>query len=243
MGVVVSRVIGRDDPGSRAEITALHDLRLVDLKPVYFTRKQELAKRVFDIAAASLLLITASPVLVLCALIMKLTSAGPVLYRSLRVGRGGRHFEFLKIRSMYAQAPERDDTLARRNLHSGHLFKIRDDPRVTPFGRFMRRYSLDELPQLINVLSGDMSLVGPRPLPSQDLDPDGQSRLFATWAEQRSRVLPGITGLWQIRGRSTLPFEQMVELDLDYIRNWSLLLDLAILLRTPVAVFIGKGAF
>jgi lipopolysaccharide/colanic/teichoic acid biosynthesis glycosyltransferase len=114
---------------------------------------------------------------------------------------------------------------------------------VTAVGRVLRRWSLDELPQLVNVLIGDMSLVGPRPLPARDLDPDGQSKEFATWAEQRSRVLPGITGLWQVRGRSDLPFDQMVMLDVNYIRDWSLSLDFRILLETPLVMLTGRGAY
>ena len=133
--------------------------------------------------------------------------------------------------------------VAARNERGGHIFKIRRDPRVTPVGRLMRRYSLDELPQLLNVLLGQMSLVGPRPLPAQDMDPDGQSTEFAAWSEQRSRVPPGISGLWQINGRSELPFEKMVEYDLSYIRNWSLGLDLRILLETPLVVLTGRGAY
>jgi lipopolysaccharide/colanic/teichoic acid biosynthesis glycosyltransferase len=133
--------------------------------------------------------------------------------------------------------------VADKNQKNGHIFKVKDDPRITPVGRIMRKYSIDELPQLVNVLRGDMSLVGPRPLPAQDLDPDGQSSQFRAWSEQRSRVLPGITGLWQIRGRSDLTFEQMIDLDIDYIRNWSLDLDLRILLETPVVVLTGKGAY
>ena len=131
----------------------------------------------------------------------------------------------------------------RHNEASGHVFKIRRDPRVTPVGRVMRRLSFDELPQLFNVLAGDMSLVGPRPLPAEDLSSDGMSRIYAEWAQQRSLVRPGITGLWQIRGRSDLTFAQMVELDLEYVRNWSLGLDISILLETPRAVLIGKGAY
>jgi lipopolysaccharide/colanic/teichoic acid biosynthesis glycosyltransferase len=123
------------------------------------------------------------------------------------------------------------------------LFKIRRDPRVTPLGRILRRFSLDELPQLGNVLMGDMSLVGPRPLPAEDLDPDGMSRDFASWARDRAHVPPGITGLWQVRGRSDVPFQQMMELDIEYIRTWSLRRDLAILLETPLVVLTGRGAY
>jgi lipopolysaccharide/colanic/teichoic acid biosynthesis glycosyltransferase len=148
---------------------------------------------------------------------------------------------FLKFRSMQVNSGRAD--VAARNEKSGHLFKIRNDPRVTPLGRFIRRYSLDELPQLINVLMGDMSLVGPRPLPIEDLGPDGMSRTFAIWSEHRASVPPGITGLWQIRGRSELPFADLVRHDLEYIHNWSLKLDITILLQTPFQVFFGRGAY
>jgi lipopolysaccharide/colanic/teichoic acid biosynthesis glycosyltransferase len=133
--------------------------------------------------------------------------------------------------------------VAHANEKQGHIFKIKRDPRVTPVGRFIRRYSLDELPQLINVLLGEMSLVGPRPLPAGDLGPDGMSREFADWSEGRSAVYPGITGLWQVNGRSELPFEEMVRLDLQYIREWSLLLDIKIILATPGLVVRGVGAY
>jgi lipopolysaccharide/colanic/teichoic acid biosynthesis glycosyltransferase len=143
---------------------------------------------------------------------------------------------------MYVDGPRRSD-LGKWNEKSGHIFKIRRDPRVTAVGRLIRRLSLDELPQLFNVLAGDMSLVGPRPLPAEDLDPDGLSRKFADWANQRSNMRPGITGLWQVRGRSDLPFAKMIELDLQYIREWSIATDLGILLRTPGAIIRGVGAY
>jgi lipopolysaccharide/colanic/teichoic acid biosynthesis glycosyltransferase len=133
--------------------------------------------------------------------------------------------------------------LGKANEKDGHIFKMKNDPRVTPVGRFLRRYSLDELPQLMNVLRGEMSLVGPRPLPAQDLDPDGMSRQFTAWAEGRSAVQPGITGLWQISGRSELSFEEMVRLDLEYIRTQSIFLDLKIILETPSLVLKGVGAY
>jgi lipopolysaccharide/colanic/teichoic acid biosynthesis glycosyltransferase len=238
----MSHVIAAE-PDSRIEFSALSGLQLLDLRPVYFTRKQEMAKLIFDWIAASIGVLLLSPVLVLLALLVKFTSPGPLLYRSWRVGRGGRHFVFYKFRSMYHDADKKRAELAAQNQNNGHLFKIKNDPRITPLGRFMRRYSLDELPQLFNVLLGDMSLVGPRPLPSSDLAPDGSSNRFATWAEQRSCVLPGITGLWQIRGRSDLSFQEMMELDTYYIRSWSLKLDIQILLETPLVVVLGRGAY
>jgi lipopolysaccharide/colanic/teichoic acid biosynthesis glycosyltransferase len=172
--------------------------------------------------------------------LIKLTSPGPIFYTAPRVGKGGRHFSFFKFRSMRVSSPRERAKLA--NEKDGHIFKIKNDPRVTPLGRFLRRYSLDELPQLLNVLRGEMSLVGPRPLPAEDLDPDGMSSRFANWSEQRSRVNPGISGLWQIKGRSELDFEDMMRFDIEYIRNWSLLLDLKILLATPGLVMRGRGA-
>jgi len=242
MSVVASRALGRFGPDVRVAVNDLGGLALVDLSPAGAAPSQQLLKRAFDVAASAALLVALAPLLGALALAVKLSSPGPVLYKAPRVGKGGRHFTFLKFRSMYHGSNGRG-AVAAANEKGGHLFKIRRDPRLTPLGRWMRRYSLDELPQLFNVLAGRMSLVGPRPLPAEDLDPDGQSRRFARWAEERSKVLPGITGLWQVSGRSRLPFERMVELDLDYVRNWSLALDFKILLETPLVVFSGDGAY
>ena len=246
MGVIASCAFGRVGNDSRLELTESYGLRLLELRPLTFTRGEEIAKRALDAVAAAVSLLLLSPLLGVVAVLVKLSSKGPVLYRSSRVGKGGRHFTFFKFRSMLEQGQDRGPDrqgLDERNQQNGHLFKIRDDPRVTPIGRFLRRSSLDELPQLINVLLGQMSLVGPRPLPAEDLDPDGHNSQFSEWAEKRSRVLPGITGLWQVKGRSELPFEKMIELDSRYAEDCSLALDLRILLETPMAVLSARGAF
>ena len=218
-----------------------YGIPLLELDGEPVSKKGRFFKRAIDILGSAVLLLLLAPVMLAIAAAIKLTSHGPVLFAAPRVGRGGRYFMFLKFRSMRVDSGRAD--VAARNEKNGHLFKIRHDPRVTPFGRFIRRYSLDELPQLINVLMGDMSLVGPRPLPIEDLGPDGMSRTFAIWSEHRASVPPGITGLWQIRGRSELPFADLVRHDLEYIHNWSLKLDLAILLRTPFQVLFGRGAY
>jgi exopolysaccharide biosynthesis polyprenyl glycosylphosphotransferase len=241
MGLIVSRALGPAECDTRMQITTRYGMNLLDVQSVSFTRRQELIKRVFDVLISGLLLVMLSPLLLLSAILIRLTSPGPVLYRSQRVGKGGRYFTFLKFRSMCVSGDRLK--LSAYNETNGHLFKIRGDPRITPVGKVLRRYSIDELPQLINVLLGEMSLLGPRPLPAGDLEPDGMSKDFAVWAEQRARVLPGITGLWQIRGRSDLTFEEMMDLDISYIRDWSLLLDLKILLATPKAVLTGRGAY
>ena len=241
MGITVSRLIQAPSDEATMHITSLYGMHLVDSKPVRFTLAQQRAKRAFDVTISSLLLLLCAPLLLCCAALIKLTSSGPVLFRSRRVGKGGRYFTFLKFRSMHHNIPR--DLVSAQNEKAGHLFKIRNDPRLTPVGGILRRSSLDELPQLINVIRGDMSLIGPRPLPVTDLGPDGMSKLFSSWAHQRSSVLPGITGLWQIRGRSNLSFDEMVELDSDYVKHWSLLLDLKILIATPIVVLTGRGAY
>ena len=171
------------------------------------------------------------------ALAIKLTSAGPILFHQPRVGRGGRLFSSLKFRSMYLDAEDRLEEVKHLNEQDGPIFKIRRDPRITSIGRLLRRTSLDELPQLFNVLLGDMSLVGPRPA----LMPEVLG--YEPWQLRRITVKPGLTGLWQVSGRSDLPFETMMRLDADYIGRWSIWLDIWLLVRTIPAVISGRGAY
>jgi exopolysaccharide biosynthesis polyprenyl glycosylphosphotransferase len=241
MGITVSCSLPAEREAEGADLRMDYGVPLLEFRPLSFTRRQEAIKGVCDVAGALALLVLSAPLMLVIAILIKATSKGPVLHIAPRVGKGGRYFMFLKFRSMVVDTELRRSDLA--NEKDGHIFKIRNDPRITPLGRFLRRYSLDELAQLFNVLRGEMSLVGPRPLPAEDLDPDGMSRRFANWSEQRSHVRPGITGLWQVRGRSALSFEDMMRLDTEYIRNWSLRLDLQILLETPVFVLTGHGAF
>ncbi len=194
-------------------------------------------KRAFDLIGATALLILLSPILLIAALAVKLTSKGPLLYHSIRPGIGEQPFACLKFRTMFDDADSRMEDLERFNEASGALFKIRKDPRVTPVGRTLRRFSIDELPQLLNVLRGEMSLVGPRPLPERDF------KLLEEWHRQRYQVLPGITGLWQVSGRSDLDFDDLVRLDFVYVERWSVGLDLLILLKTLPAVVSRRGAY
>jgi lipopolysaccharide/colanic/teichoic acid biosynthesis glycosyltransferase len=168
---------------------------------------------------------------------VRFSSRGKILYRSVRPGIGGVPFACLKFRTMYQDADSRQAGLEASNEASGALFKMRRDPRVTRVGRILRRFSIDELPQLINVLKGDMSLVGPRPLPQRDFD------RLEDWHKKRYLVLPGITGLWQVSGRSDLDFDDLVRLDFLYLERWSVFLDLTILVKTVPAVFTRRGAF
>jgi exopolysaccharide biosynthesis polyprenyl glycosylphosphotransferase len=194
-------------------------------------------KRASDLVLGSLILLGLAPLLLAIAVAIKSDSTGPIFYRQQRVGKDGRLFGMLKFRSMRPDADQLLQQLRAQNEASGPLFKMRDDPRVTRVGRVLRRLSLDELPQLFNVLRGEMSLVGPRPpLPSEVAE-------YEDWQHGRLRAMPGMTGLWQVSGRSEVPFLDMVRLDLHYIRNWSLGLDLEILLRTLPAVLTHRGAY
>ena len=198
---------------------------------------QRALKRALDVAGSLCGLLVLSPLLLAVALLIKLTSPGPVFFLQKRVGADEKVFLCYKFRSMYMDAEARQAELEARNEAEGAVFKIKDDPRVTPVGRFIRRWSIDELPQLINVLTGEMSLVGPRPLPLRDFEKMGEAH------KKRLAAIPGITGYWQISGRSDLSFEEMVRLDLYYIENWSLSLDVKIILKTVGAVFRHEGAY
>lgn len=195
-------------------------------------------KRAVDVAVSGLGLVLLAPLLLAIGLAVRLTSPGPAIFRQVRVGRFGRHFGFFKFRSMYIDAEARKAALLARNeSKAGVIFKMRRDPRVTPLGRVLRRLSLDELPQLLNVLLGDMSLVGPRPpLPSE-------VREYTLEDRKRLNVTPGLTCIWQISGRSDLSFAEQVRLDKQYIRTHGLWNDLKILVKTVPAILSGKGAY
>jgi len=210
---------------------------LFELRPPMLTGLEWATKRVFDVVVSLLFIVIGIPLWLVVAAAIKLESRGPVLYVDRRIGVREQEFGMLKFRTMVAGAAERQDELEDENEASGALFKIRDDPRVTRVGRVLRRLSLDELPQLWNVLRGQMSLVGPRPLPLRD------HAMLEDWHRARSLVLPGMTGLWQISGRSGLEFDDLVRLDFAYIEAWSIWLDISIIARTIPAVLSGRGAY
>jgi exopolysaccharide biosynthesis polyprenyl glycosylphosphotransferase len=221
----------------RAEFVPGASVPLFELRPPVFDGIDFFLKRTFDLVVSAFLLLLLSPLLATLALAVRLSSRGPIVYRSYRPGIGGEPFACLKFRTMFTDADDRQQELESLNEVSGALFKIRLDPRVTKVGRMLRRYSLDELPQLVNVLLGHMSLVGPRPLPQRDFD------RLEEWHKKRYLVLPGLTGLWQISGRSELDFDDLVRLDFLYLERWSVGLDLAIMLKTIPAVLGRRGAF
>jgi exopolysaccharide biosynthesis polyprenyl glycosylphosphotransferase len=221
----------------RAEFVPGESVPLFELKPPVFEGIDYALKRAFDVVGATLLLLALSPVLLAVWIAVRVSSRGPALFHSMRQGIGERSFACLKFRTMYLDAEHHQADLEDLNEASGALFKIRDDPRTTPVGKLLRRFSLDELPQLVNVLRGEMSLVGPRPLPERDFEQLEQ------WHRKRYLVLPGITGLWQVSGRSELDFDDLVHLDFIYLEHWSLALDLTILLKTIPAVISRRGAY
>ena len=221
----------------RAEFMPGQTVPLFTLRPPVFEGIDYALKRTFDLVVASVTLVLLSPVLLAIAVAVKLSSRGPAIYRSVRPGMAGKPFSCFKFRTMREHADQIQADLEPLNEQSGALFKIREDPRLTKAGRFLRRFSLDELPQLANVIRGEMSLVGPRPLPMRDFE------RLEEWHKKRYLVLPGITGLWQVSGRSELDFDDLVRLDFLYLERWSVFLDLSILLKTIPAVLSRRGAF
>jgi exopolysaccharide biosynthesis polyprenyl glycosylphosphotransferase len=221
----------------RVEFVPGQGIPLFELRPPAFVGLDWVVKRAFDLVVSGLVLVIGLPLWLAIAAAVKLGSRGPVFYSDRRIGLGELEFGMLKFRTMYADAAGRQAELEASNEADGPLFKIREDPRVTPVGAVLRRLSLDEIPQLWNVLRGEMSLVGPRPLPLRDYE-----RLEA-WHRKRYLVLPGVTGLWQISGRSNLGFDDLVRLDFFYLENWSIWLDISILAKTLPAVISGRGAY
>jgi len=234
--ILVSRLT--DVAGPRMHLRPVQNLPMVHVDLPQYSGLNHMVKRITDVVAASAALLLLSPVLAACAMAIRLSSDGPIIFRQTRVGLQGRTFTMFKFRSMVTDAEARLQELrAAQDAGNDMLFKLRDDPRVTPIGRFMRRYSLDELPQFVNVLIGDMSLIGPRPpLPAE-------VEKYEDRVNRRLLIKPGITGLWQVSGRSNLSWEESIRLDLSYVENWSLTGDLVILLRTLRAVVGRDGAY
>ncbi len=223
--------------GPRMHMHHVAGLPLVHVQTPVYEGAKLLAKRAFDLFGSALLILLFSPILLVVATGIKLTDRGPVFFRQLRAGHGGRHFRMIKFRSMVVNAEALQSELELQNESDGAIFKIKDDPRITSIGRFIRRYSIDELPQLFNVFAGSMSLVGPRPHPLRDVEK------YEGHVHRRFLVKPGVTGLWQVSGRSSLSWEQSVRLDLYYVENWSMASDVAILWRTFKAVVGKDGAY
>ncbi len=243
MGVAVAKVPYLwGSVTSRMGVMRIGDLELIDFKRVAYTRVAERLKRIFDVT----LVVLASPliltVMAAVALAVRLDSKGPIFFIDRRYGKGGRAFNFYKFRSMVVNAQELREKLEAQNESDGLLFKMTRDPRITRVGHFIRKTSLDEFPQFINVMLGDMNLVGPRPLPVRDFVKMESRPEWEYWFEQRCHVKPGLTCLWQVMGRSDLGFDRMVELDIYYIENWSLWMDMQILLKTLPVVLFNKGA-
>jgi exopolysaccharide biosynthesis polyprenyl glycosylphosphotransferase len=227
-----------DVAGPRLTIQPVSGLPLIHVEKPQYSGTKRVQKRAFDLGVSMIVLLGALPVMIATAIAIKLTSRGPVFYRSERIGLDGKPFQMVKFRTMVDGADGQLEGLAALNESvGGVLFKIRRDPRITTVGRFLRRYSIDELPQFFNVLRRDMSVVGPRPPLRQEVDTyDDQVR-------RRLLVLPGITGLWQVSGRSDLSWEDSVRLDLSYVENWSITNDVLIAAKTVRTVFGGAGAY
>jgi exopolysaccharide biosynthesis polyprenyl glycosylphosphotransferase len=242
LGVHVDVVPSWNDVvGSRVMVHELEGMAVLAVPNTTLSRAHLLCKRALDVTVATLGLIALSPVFLTCAIAIKRDSPGPVFFRQRRVGRNGARFKVFKFRSMRADAEAVKFDIAHLNAHGGGveqgMFKIKEDPRITRVGGWLRRHSIDELPQLLNVLTGDMSLVGPRPLiESEDDQILGRHR-------RRSSLTPGLTGLWQVNGRSDIPFEGMIDLDYLYVTNWSLWGDIKLLVKTVTVITRGHGAY
>jgi exopolysaccharide biosynthesis polyprenyl glycosylphosphotransferase len=221
---------------SKVYLEALHELPLLTFTTTPQNEYLLFIKNAADVVLAAVLLVILAPVLFSVALLIKLTSHGPVIFRQIRCGLGGRRFVLYKFRSMTYDAEQKKSQLEHLNEMSGPVFKLSNDPRCTGLGRFLRKFSLDELPQLLNILRGDMSFVGPRPPIPEEVEK------YQRWQRRRLRMKPGLTCLWQISGRNEVDFAQWMKMDLEYIDSWSLLLDLKILLKTIPIVLLGKGA-
>jgi exopolysaccharide biosynthesis polyprenyl glycosylphosphotransferase len=222
---------------SRIDMDSIEGIPLIGIKQVSLNTWQRIITRLIDIIASATILLIGSPIWLLIALTIKITSPGPAIFKQTRVGLNGQPFTMYKFRSMYKDADQRLAHLLARNEAQGPLFKMKKDPRITPIGKLLRRTSLDEIPQIISVLKGDMSLVGPRPAVPREV------AQYAEWQRGRLTIKPGLTGLWQVRGRSDLSFDEGVLMDLYYIENWSLRLYIQILLRTIPAVLFSRGAY
>ncbi|MFT4232861.1 MAG: sugar transferase [Leucobacter sp.] len=226
-----------DIAGPRIHMRPVADMPLIHVEYPSFTGRKYFAKRMFDLIGSSLLILLLSPVMLIVALAVKTTSRGPIFYSQERVGLRGKHFPMFKFRSMVQNADDQlQSLLDQQGTADKPLHKVENDPRITPVGRFIRRYSLDELPQLFNVFIGTMSLVGPRP------QRDAEVELYERYDHRRLFVKPGITGLWQVSGRSSLEWEDAIRLDLYYVENWSMTGDLILLFRTVRAVVSAQGA-
>ena len=236
---IVPRLFEIVGPG--VEIHTVEGLPMIALPQLKLSHSSRLLKRTVDLALSGAVLVLLAPVFAFIALKIKLDSPGPVFFRQLRMGCGGKPFLMFKFRTMVADADTRREEVAHLNMHvtngDARMLKIPNDPRVTSFGKTLRRLSIDELPQLLNVLKGDMSLVGPRPLP---LDEDER---VEDWGRHRLTLKPGMTGLWQVSGRSSIPFGEMLNLDYVYVSGWSLWGDLRLIARTIPAVFRGRQAY
>jgi exopolysaccharide biosynthesis polyprenyl glycosylphosphotransferase len=226
-----------DVAGPRIHLQAHGNMPLIYLSGPSYSKARTLRRAIFDRSFAATVLLFSAPVLLTAILAIRLTSRGPIFYRSERIGTDGVRFQMLKLRTMVLNADQLQADLHHHKDGSGPLFKLVDDPRVTRVGRFLRRYSIDELPQFVNVLRGDMSVVGPRPWVDTEVDP------YSEFMRRRVLVKQGVTGLWQVSGRSDLTWEDSVRLDLDYVENWTMLRDMQIIVRTARAVLASRGAY